>query len=1572
MRTDANSDRDSSLTRRIADLSPGKRECLGRLLGPGDAATSPRIARRELAGARDVSFAQERMWILDRLMPDTPLYNETMMVRFAHEMNPDVVQRSVNEIVRRHAALRTTFREIDDRLVQLIAPELTIAVPLIDLGPLIESKPLLEMDRLAREEGRRPFDLARGPLVRAVLLRASQEWALVVTLHHIVCDGWSMRLLARELATIEKAFAAGTRSPLPELPVQYADFAEWQRRGLRGRRLARELEYWRKQLGGLSVLQLPCDRLRPALPSLEGERRSIRLGEALVSRLHALAEGEGATLFMTLLAAFQVLLHRYCGQHDIAVGVPIAGRTPRETEGLIGFFANTMVMRTDLSGNLTFREVLGRVRQTSLEAYDHREVPFERVVEELAPKRDLSWNPLFQVAFQLFSAPSWEAPGPEGLPQPRPVNLGTAKVDLRLDLTDCGSHVEGFLEYSMALWDNETMARMAEHYRVLLEAIVAEPDRAVSRLPLLTDEERRRLREWSRGGSGGGEVCIHELFELRATRTPDAVAVIGERSQSSFAELNQRANQLAHHLRRAGVGRETIVGVCTSRSPEAPVAFLGVLKAGAAYLPLDPDYPRERLQTMLRDAAPAVVVAEKRWSERIAGYGGRVVWLDADAETLARESRENPRCDSRPHDLAYLIYTSGSTGLPKGVLVEHRGAVNVAAEQVRRLGVVPGDRVLQFASPGCDASIFEMLTTVAGGATLLMAAPENLLPGPPLLRTLRAHRISVVTLPPSALAAVPREAIPSLRVLNLAGEAAPATLVSDWSAGHRLFNLYGPTECTIWATAAELDGRTPPHIGRPIRGVDVHVLDAQLQPVPVGVSGQLYIGGAGVARGYLNQPELTALKFIADPFSHEPGARLYCTGDRVRYRSDGNLDFLGRVDEQVKVRGFRVELGEIESVLAQHPAVLESVVVAREDTPGDKRLAAYVVCNPDDRAAAEAPTRAEWDREQVERRRSAYNHMYEQGAPESEPAFNTTGWNRSDTGQPIPGEEMREQVDATVARISALAPQRVLEIGCGTGLLLFRLAPSCRRYCATDISVPALDYVKQQMDTRLPQVELRATAADDFSFVEAGSFDVVVLNSVIQYFPGPEYLERVLSGAVKAVRPGGYVFVGDVRSLGLWEAFHTSVELTRASAGVKREELRERVAWRLRQDQELVVAPGLFEGLRAAGDETITVEVQLKRGRHSNELTRFRYDVVLQVRGPAEREPALEEVTWREVGSVAALAATLDERRPAALVVRGVPNARLQQALAAVAWLRALAGAPTVGEWREQQTQSTEPGVEPEAIWGLEEVTGYEAHVGWSGADGEGRFDALLRPRHGESRPVVGGWQRGGCETRSPNQLTNDPRRSEAAQRLVPKLREHLRQRLPEYMVPSAIVLLDAFPLTPNGKVDRRNLPSPEGRRVDLEPGFVAPRTQMERQVARLWQEVLGLETVGVHDNFFDLGGHSLLMVRVHGRLCEALSVDLSVTDLFRYPTVSALVTFLGPGAEAHVLGPLEERAGKQRNIMHRRALRDRGSVADQTTSVTPVSEANGDEVVMHGRLHSAQVNRFRKADWAWRSFRSG
>jgi SAM-dependent methyltransferase/acyl carrier protein len=715
-------------------------------------------------------------------------------------------------------------------------------------------------------------------------------------------------------------------------------------------------------------------------------------------------------------------------------------------------------------------------------------------------------------------------------------------------------------------------------------------------------------------------------------------------------------------------------------------------------------------------------------------------------------------------------------------------------------------------------------------------------------------------------------------------------------------NHYGPTENTVVATfaVAEPGGDAAPPIGKPISNVRVYVLGPDAATAPAGLAGELCIAGDSLAAGYHNLPDLTAEKFVPNPFAGAAGERLYRSGDRVRYRADGNIEFLGRIDTQVKLRGFRVEPGEVESVLAQHPAVRESIVVAHEEPPGDPRLVAYVLEQSGESISAGA-SGAAWESEQVGRWMRLYDETYARAEPEDS-RFNITGWNSSYTGEPLLAEDMREQVEATVSRIRQSRPRRVLEIGCGTGLLLFRLAADCQQYHATDFSAAAVAQVKAQLGP-LPQVTLRQAAADDFSGLEAGSFDLVVLNSVIQYFPGTEYLERVLRGAVNVVRAGGHVFIGDVRSLALWESFHASVELESAGAEARREEVQERVRRRLWQEPELVVDPEFFTGLAARMPDITGVETQLRRGWLKNELTGFRYDVWLEVRGAGAQPAAPKEITWDRVGNLPALWAQLCDRQHDALVVRGVPNARVVEAVEASAWLHMESEAATVAAWRQQWAQAGLAGTEPEAIWQMADELGYEAHVGWG--ETAGAVDVLfLKPQPGASR-LAAGWQRVKPGSRSLREFTNDPRRGETGQRLIPVLREYLRERLPDYMLPSAFVMLDVLPLTPNGKVDRKNLPSPSGRPATLAQGFVEPRNDVEKQIARVWQELLGIDVVGVHDNFFDIGGHSLLLMRVQGRLSETLKGDLSMVDLLRYPTVASLASFVAAESEQAAEPPL-------------------------------------------------------------------
>jgi amino acid adenylation domain-containing protein len=955
--------------KRSFNLSPERRILLQTLLRQQGIALPgpPEITRRETEFP-PLSFAQQRLWFLEQFQPGTPAYNIPAAVPLSGSLDPGVLRRSVNEIVRRHQGLRTTFAVREGEPVQVIAPVLEIPLPVIDLESVLASERQEQVARVAAEEARRPFDLARGPLLRTVLLRLGPaEHVLLLTMHHIASDGWSMGVFFRELTALYEAFAAGRASPLPELPVQYADFAVWQRRWLQGEVLEQHLSYWQEQLRGApEVLELPADRPRPPVQTFGGAIHSFNLGRPLTEGLEAFSQRQRVTLFMTLLAGFKALLFRYTGQADLVVGTPIANRTRAELEGLIGFFVNTLVLRTDLSGDPTFLELLGRVREVTLGAYAHQDLPFEKLVEELQPERNLSHNPLFQVMFVFQQASLGGSPAPASAPsldpepQAPPVLTGTAKFDLTLSMAETSHGLAGALEYNTDLFDEDTMARMAGHLITLLEGAAADPSRPISRLPLLTEQEHRQLLEWNDTKAPFPEDrCIHELFEAQVERTPEATAVVFEDQALTYAELDRRANQVAHYLRALGVGPEARVGLFLERSLQLVVALLGVLKAGGAYVPLDPAYPRERLAFMLADAQAKVLLTQEEMASRLPESPQRVVVLDEtqDRTAIARCSEDNPPPLTGPDNLAYVIYTSGSTGRPKGIGMGHRAITNLLEWQVRQTPLKAGAKTLQFMSLSFDVSFEEITATLASGGTLVMIEDGLRRDFARLVDLIEALGVARIFVPPVALQSIAEVLLDAHQLLKLKHVISGGEQLRMTPAIERLFrqkpqcelhNEYGPTE-THFTTACKVtqgeEWPVLPPIGRPIANTQVYLLDRYLEQVPIGIPGELHAGGICLARGYVNRPGQTAERFIPSPFGR-PGERLYKTGDLARYLPDGNIEYLGRIDHQVKIRGFRVELGEIETALTQHPAVREAVVVLRQQIPGDKWLVAYLVAEP--------------------------------------------------------------------------------------------------------------------------------------------------------------------------------------------------------------------------------------------------------------------------------------------------------------------------------------------------------------------------------------------------------------------------------------------------------------------------------------------------------------------------------------------------------------------------------------------------------------------------------------------------
>ncbi len=1458
-----------------------------------------------------LSFSQRRLWFLDRLVPGNAFYNIPAGVRMQGPVDLRALAAALREVGRRHESLRTTFAEALGQPYPVFAAVPRIPLPWIDLRGLPPAAVEREIGRLTAGEAQRPFDLAAGPLWRALaLLCGAEDTVLLQTVHHIVSDGWSMGVLYRELGVLYEAFAAGRPSPLTELPIQYADFACWQDAALAGEMRQTHLAYWRRQLEGLPVLELPTDRPRPRFETFRGAVATAALDQALVLALKQLAQGAEATLFMVLLAAFKVLLSRYSGQLDVVAGSAAAARDRPELEGLIGFFLNMLVLRTDLGGGPGFQAVVERVRRVTLDAYAHQDLPFEILVDELHPERDPGRNPLCQVLLMYQNYPVAER-GLAGYSlRLMKADSGTAKFDLVLFVDDLDPGLQAKFEYNTDLFDAATARRLLRHLETLLAAAAAEPWRPIAELALLSAAERHQLRlEWNDTATryAAGER-VEQLFERAADRWPLAVAVVADDGELTYREVEEAANRLAARLAAAGAGPGRHVAVYLERGAAMVPALLAVLKTGAAYVPLETTYPAARIEWILDRLAVSCLLTQTALlaaAGRLRSAALRGVFAVDDPAAVAGLPATRPALPRVAGDVAYVIFTSGSTGTPKGVIVRHAPVVNLIEwfNRVHRVG--PADRVLFVTSLCFDLSVYDVFGLLAAGGSIRVVGSDDVRAPRALLALLEREPVTLWDSAPATLQqltpwfpAAPRAV--ALRLVCLSGDWIPIGLpdqVRRSYPGAAVVSLGGATEATVWSNRFPVAEIAPHWVsipyGRPMQNARYHALDAQLAPVPIGVPGDLYIAGDCLSTGY-EDPAVTAARYLPDPGGDRFGERLYRTGDRVRHLADGNLEFLGRADQQVKVRGFRIELGEIESVLARHPQVAEAVVAVRTDDGGDARLAAYAVPRADAFGAGEVA--AEWQL-RIAEWQAIYEQIYADPKAALDPTFNIAGWRSSYTGQALPDEEMLEWVDDTVGRLLDLRPRRVLEIGCGTGLLLFRVAPHCQSYWATDFSLQALQSIRRTLDVpgrELPQVRLFERLADDFQGLQPGSFDLVILNSVVQYFPGVEYLGRVLAGAAALLAPQGHLFVGDVRSLPLLGAFHAAVQLFQAAPELALDRLRRRVRTALAAEEELVLDAAWFAAFTRATPGLAALRVLLKRGAAPNELNRFRYDVVIAAGAPLAPAPC-RWLAWEEEGwTLPVLAALLADTRPEVLGIRGVPDARVAADLAGERLLAAAAGAATASGLREAVAALPADGVDPAAMWRLGEALGYRVEV--APGDAAGRCDVVLRRPQVAWRPVA---PPAAAAAAAPAAGANQPLRARLEQRLSASLRLWLQQHLPAYMVPADFMLLTALPLTANGKLDRQALPAPVRTRSVRATG--APRNPLEQKLAEIWAEVLGVEAVGVHDNFFDLGGHSLLATQVMSRVAAALGWEVPLRALFESPTVAGLAAGLGSAEEGRV-----------------------------------------------------------------------
>ncbi|WUB85086.1 amino acid adenylation domain-containing protein [Streptomyces platensis] len=1437
-----------------------------------------------------LSFAQRRLWFLDRLEGRNATYNEYEAFRLSGALDVVALRAALADVVGRHEALRTVFPEADGEPYQRI-------LKAEEAGLELEVRPVSEEDLRTAIEATVgwAFDLSADlPIKASLFVLGDEDHVLLLTIHHIACDGWSMDPLARDVSAAYEARCAGVVPVWASLPVQYADYSLWQRdvlgdEGDAGSLLSRQLEYWTGVLAGMpDVLELPVDRPRPAVASHQGGVVAFRCGPELHRGLVELARENQCTLFMVVQAGIAALLTRVGAGTDIPIGSAIAGRTDEALDDLVGFFVNTLVLRTDTSGDPTFRELLGRVRETDLAAYAHQDLPFDRLVEALNPERTLSHQPLFQVmlAFQNTIEADWKIGDVEM--RAEPVHSGVAKFDLSVSMREARASeageprgINGIIQYASDLFDRGSAEALVARLVRLFEAVVADPDVPLGRLDVLSARERHQvLTEWNDTARDASGVLLPELFEEQVARTPGATAVECGQESLSYGELNARANRLARELVARGVGPEVVVALALNRSVDMVVAVLAVLKAGGAYLPVDPEYPVDRIAFMLRDARPRLVLSHRSVvRESLETDCG---WLDVDGAELAAavaarsvadltdDDRLSPLRQASP---AYVIYTSGSTGTPKAVVVPHHGIVDMVAGHRDLLDVDESSRLLQFVSISFDVALSDVCLALLSGAALVIPQAGRVA-GEDLIRCLEDRAITHAAFPAAVLESLPREPLSTLRSMIVGGESLSAETADFWADRVALLNAYGPTETTVAATLGRVSpGSGVPSIGVPIRNTSVFVLDEGLSPVPVGVAGELYIAGAGLARGYLGRPGLSAERFVACPFG-SAGSRMYRTGDLVRWTAGGELEFIGRVDHQAKVRGFRIELGEIEAVLNTHQDIARSVVLAREDRPGDKRIVAYTIPSSGDDSALNS------DERRVEDWKSLNEQHYQSAAGE-EFGENFAGWVSSYDGTEIPLSEMRQWRAATVERIRRLNPRRVLEIGVGSGLILSKVAPHCETYWGSDLSSEVIADLEAQLREQPEldeRVKLFSRPADEFTGIPDGHFDVIVLNSVIQYFPSGDYLDKVLNQAMDRLAPGGALFLGDLRDLRLLDTFHAAVSLSRTGVVAGSEEHDGAMKRALDMERELLVAPGFFGDFAERSPHRLSWHVELKSGSTRNELTVHRYDAVLR-KAPIEGRPAHDPprpLAWgTEVQDLADAVALLKQETPGIVRITGIPNARIAEDLSA---LRALGkeGAPA---------EVHSPVIAPEDFVGNAEQLGLQALATCSVAS-PFAFDVFLamadmdafRDGTADSGDAAPGR---GPYFNTPTSLQRDGIRKDDVLR-------HCGAALPEFMVPSALVVLDSFPLTPNGKLDRKALPAPD---LAVAVSGRGPTTPQEEILCTLFAEVLSLERVGVDDSFFDLGGHSLLATRLISGIRSVLGVELPVGAVFDCPRVADLAT---------------------------------------------------------------------------------
>lgn len=1465
-----------------------------------------RLVKRPDDSKVPATFGQQGLWLLSQMEPSDTTYNISIVLRIGGRLSVPALRQTLKALLHRNEIFRTTFRLEDGIPFQTIEEERAEPFLLeVDLSNVLGDDCKEIANRHIYNAARERIDLEKGPLIRFLLIRlGAEETLLSIVVHHIVADGWSLEIASREIGILYGIHSGSGSNGIPNPLFQYGDYALWQRKSMNASVLSQGWKYWREVLDGATTeIEMFSDRPRPRKASHVGGRLHFHVSVALTKDLKELARRSKVTLFIELLAGFFIFLYTRYGRKDIVVGIPVSGRDLPETENIIGMFANLIAIRVRLSESMSFRDVLSSVKRTVVEAYKHQDYPVSELVEKYWIDRHLDRVSLLPILFGLQNFPeaNWHLPG-VAVTREQP-SIGNVRCDLDCRLRESLNGIEGTFDYSAEMFDEGTIEALSKQYLSVLETVVQSPDQSIRSGRKIESDVLDAVEGWNRTAKHyPKDQTIHGLFAEQVQRSPDAIALECQGHQLTYRELDLKSELLARHCRSVGIGPGAVVGVAVGRSMNLVEALIAVLKTGAAFVPLDTDYPKQRLKAMILDSGITSLLTEKAHEESFSEFEAQIVLVDRFPKKDASVSAASYEEASWGGSLAYVLYTSGSTGIPKGVMICHNNAVNLFFGMDSWIEDHHSSRTwLAVTSISFDISILELFWTLTRGYRTVLHTgdlttwiPSSVNSDSVASLILRKH-VSHLQCTPSTIRMLTdttegRAALRHLRKLLIGGEVFAVQLAEQLirETASDILNMYGPTETTVWSAVWRVNNpsMTVP-IGRPIANTQMYILDGELEPVPVGHSGELFIAGDGVGWGYLHQPGATANAFIPNPFSSIGGMRMYRTGDVARHRPDGNIEFLGRYDNQVKIRGRRIELEEIESVIRNHPLVSEAATVAVNNGSRDKTIVTFVVpylTQSDEEHQAEA------ERHRLDEWRVVWDETYLK-SPNVSAGADFVGWNNR-RGSPIAVSEMYEWVDGTVARINSLNPLRVLEIGCGTGLLLHRIAPRCQYYAATDPSGPVIDKIKRQLsETEMKQVDLRIASAHELEY-EPDSFDLVILNSVVQYFPSTDYLLSILKRAIGWIQTGGNIFLGDIRNLRLLEALCTNVEVDRATKDIPIAELRRRITNGIENERELAIAPEFFKELKGILPRVGWIESQLKIGKHVNELNSFRYDVVLHLddqrkiwKGDTlkwhESHPTMMDISRKVLSNPSGVFRVL-----------GVPNARLSTVRDIMNSLRD-SEVGTVAHLPDSKNYNDD--IFPEALWKLGIAAGAGTTIDWSDED-PFSMDVLFVGPNASPVPDESGTEpeaRG--VSHNPKSMANDPLRTFKARELERRLRKHIGEVLPEYMM-SPVVVTGSLPLGPTGKVNRRMLAdlycAQHETRREIEIA-IAPRTSTEQILLGIWREVFNLEDVGIEDDFFELGGHSLLAVRILNQIHEHFKCELTLRQVMERTTIARMSLLL-------------------------------------------------------------------------------